>query len=236
MPWLPSGHSYPAPGPPQERTRFPAWSKTSTGGAAVQHSPTFSWSARSFASRWLFPVWTIHTLSWSSTHTPTPRPMTQWFGSGFGQRGSTSKRGASTMRRSPSALLWSTACPQPSATSTTAEAAPTITFRRAFFIGSLLLVSWHCIPVAKTEKTLLRWTMLAGIALAFLARIAGAHDIPNDVKVQAFVKPEGKRLLLLVRVPMSGMREVDLPVVGPGFIDLPRADPALRTVARLWLL
>jgi hypothetical protein len=91
-------------------------------------------------------------------------------------------------------------------------------------------------PVAKTEKTLLRWTMLAGIALAFLARIAGAHDIPNDVKVQAFVKPEGKHLLLLVRVPMSGMREVDLPVIGPGFIDLPRADPALRTAARLWLV
>ena len=78
--------------------------------------------------------------------------------------------------------------------------------------------------------------MLAGIALAFLARIACAHDIPNDVKVQAFVKPEGKHLLLLARVPMSGMREADIPVVGPGFIDMPRADGPLRTAARLWLV
>jgi hypothetical protein len=78
--------------------------------------------------------------------------------------------------------------------------------------------------------------MLAGIALAFLARIACAHDIPNDVKVQVFVKPEGRMLQLLVRVPMSGMREVDLPLVGPGFIDMARADAALRTAARLWLV
>ena len=78
--------------------------------------------------------------------------------------------------------------------------------------------------------------MLAGIALAMLARIACAHDIPNDVKVQAFVKPEGRRLQLLVRVPMSAMREADVPVRGPGYLDLPRADAALRTAVRLWLV
>ena len=86
------------------------------------------------------------------------------------------------------------------------------------------------------EKTILRWPMLAGMALALASRIACAHDIPNDVKVQAFVKPEGKHLQLLVRVPMSGMREADIPVVGPGFIDMPRADGPLRTAARLWLV
>ena len=78
--------------------------------------------------------------------------------------------------------------------------------------------------------------MLVVIALAFASRIACAHDIPNDVKVQAFVKPEGRQLQLLVRVPMSAMREADVPVRGPGYIDLPRADGALRTAARLWLV
>src|SRR5438132_12651581 len=34
--------------------------------------------------------------SWESTETPTAEPMTQWFGSGFGHRGSTSNCGAST--------------------------------------------------------------------------------------------------------------------------------------------
>jgi hypothetical protein len=52
-----------------------------------------------------------------------------------------------------------------------------------------------------------------------LARVACAHDIPNDVKVQAFVKPEGRNLQLLVRVPMSAMRE-GRSVRGFGFLDL----------------
>jgi hypothetical protein len=90
-------------------------------------------------------------------------------------------------------------------------------------------------PAAKQgETTSLRW--LAGIAFAAASWAACAHDIPNDVKVQAFVKPEGRVLRLLVRVPMSAMREADIPVRGPGYIDLPRADAALRTAVRLWLL
>ena len=55
-----------------------------------------------------------------------------------------------------------------------------------------------------------------------------SHEIPNDVTVQAFVKPEGQRLVLLVRVPMAAMREVDVPLRGPGYLDLARADDALR--------
>src|SRR6266851_3910070 len=86
------------------------------------------------------------------------------------------------------------------------------------------------------ERTILRWSTLAGIALALLARGVCAHDIPNDVKVQAFVKPEGQHLQLLVRAPLSAMREADIPLRGPGYIDLPRADAALRTAARLWLV
>jgi hypothetical protein len=83
-------------------------------------------------------------------------------------------------------------------------------------------------------EIILRW--LAGIALALMNWAACAHDIPNDVKVQAFVKPEGRSLHLLVRVPLSAMREADIPLRGPGYIDLPNADPALRTAVRLWLL
>ena len=62
-----------------------------------------------------------------------------------------------------------------------------------------------------------------------------AHDIPNDVKVQMFVKPAGDRLQLLVRVPLAAMQEVDVPRRGPGYIDLKRADAALRNAATLWI-
>ena len=62
-------------------------------------------------------------------------------------------------------------------------------------------------------------------------RAAVAHDIPDDVQVQVFVKPEGQRLQLLVRVPLAAMREVDVPLRGPGYLDLARADAALRDAA-----
>jgi hypothetical protein len=77
--------------------------------------------------------------------------------------------------------------------------------------------------------------LLTGIVLAAAAFACGAHDIPDDVKVRAFVKPEGATLALLVRVPMEAMREADIPVRGPGYIDLAQAGPSLDTAARLWL-
>lgn len=77
--------------------------------------------------------------------------------------------------------------------------------------------------------------LLAGLA-ALPSATAHAHDIPNDVKVEAWVRPEGRTLTLLLRVPLGAMREADLPLAGPGYIDIARADPALQTAARLWLV
>jgi hypothetical protein len=77
---------------------------------------------------------------------------------------------------------------------------------------------------------------LAGLLAALGPPGASAHDIPGDVRVMAFVKPEGQRLRLLVRVPLAAMREVDVPLRGPGYLDLARAEGALRTAASLWLV
>jgi hypothetical protein len=76
--------------------------------------------------------------------------------------------------------------------------------------------------------------LLAVMVLALLTE-ASAHDIPNDVIVQAFVKPSGERLRLLVRVPLKAMRDVEFPKHGPGYLDLARADLALRDAAILWI-
>jgi hypothetical protein len=62
-----------------------------------------------------------------------------------------------------------------------------------------------------------------------------AHDIPSDVTLQAFLKPEGRTLRLALRVPMGALRDIDAPRRGPGYLDLPRAEPALRDAARMWL-
>jgi hypothetical protein len=62
-----------------------------------------------------------------------------------------------------------------------------------------------------------------------------SHEIPNDVTVQAFLKPEGDRLHLLVRVPFSTMRDIQFPERGPGFLDLDRIGPYLPDAATLWI-
>ncbi len=49
-----------------------------------------------------------------------------------------------------------------------------------------------CVPVA---------LLLAALAVA---PAAFAHDIPRDVTVQAFVKPEGQTLRVLIRAAAQG--------------------------------
>ena len=77
--------------------------------------------------------------------------------------------------------------------------------------------------------------LLLVASLLLLPWRAPAHDIPNDVMVQAFVKPEGDHLYLLVRVPLKAMRDVNFPERGPGYLDLTRAAPMLPGVATLWI-
>jgi hypothetical protein len=72
--------------------------------------------------------------------------------------------------------------------------------------------------------------------LLFTPGLLSAHDIPNDVTVQAFLKPAGDHLHLLVRVPLKAMRDVDFPASGKeGFLDLERTGPLLHDAATLWI-
>jgi hypothetical protein len=73
-------------------------------------------------------------------------------------------------------------------------------------------------------------------SLSLLPWRAPAHDIPNDVTVQAFIKPEGGHLHLLLRVPLKAMRDVNFPERGPGYLDLARASAVLPDAATLWIV
>jgi HupE / UreJ protein len=87
--------------------------------------------------------------------------------------------------------------------------------------------------LGRLVRRALAWAV--AVPLFTLALNLSAHDIPNDVKVQAFVKPFAQTLQMLVRVPMAAMQDVDFPQRGPGYLDLPRADSALHTAVSLWL-
>jgi HupE / UreJ protein len=85
------------------------------------------------------------------------------------------------------------------------------------------------------------WQLRASAAvvaaiLLFTPGLLSAHDIPNDVTVQAFLKPTGDRLHLLVRVPLKAMRDVDFPLRWKeGFMDIERTEPLLPDAATLWI-
>jgi hypothetical protein len=77
---------------------------------------------------------------------------------------------------------------------------------------------------------------LAAVALFALAgRPIAAHEIPADVAVQAFLKPEPSRLRLLMRVPLVALRDEEIPLRGPGLVDLAKADKPLRDAVMTWI-
>jgi len=80
----------------------------------------------------------------------------------------------------------------------------------------------------------LRFSALLALGL-LLPAFSSAHDIPVDATVQAFVKPSGDRLHLVVRVPLETMRDVDVPVGPNGFLDLDKLAPQMPAAANLWI-
>ncbi|MSR06125.1 MAG: HupE/UreJ family protein [Gemmatimonadetes bacterium] len=76
---------------------------------------------------------------------------------------------------------------------------------------------------------------LAAALIPALPSAIAAHDIPATVMVRAFVRPDGSRLRLIVRVPLESMRDVTWPLRGPGFLDIAKADSLMRDAARQWI-
>ena len=62
-----------------------------------------------------------------------------------------------------------------------------------------------------------------------------AHDIPADITVQSFLKPEGQQLHFILRIPLKAMRDIEFPKRGPGYLDLDRVDEYLRDGAEQWI-
>ena len=62
---------------------------------------------------------------------------------------------------------------------------------------------------------------VAALALCLFAVVSAtprAHEIPNEVTVRTFLKPEGNKLIFLVRAPLKAMREMDVPRRAGGYV------------------
>ena len=76
---------------------------------------------------------------------------------------------------------------------------------------------------------------LVAAGLLSLSAGAAAHEIPTDVVVQAFVKPEGRQLHFLVRVPLVAMQDMNVPRREQDYLDLTRVDTVLRSATVVWI-
>src|SRR6266852_244922 len=72
-------------------------------------------------------------------------------------------------------------------------------------------------------------------ALTLFAAPLYAHDIPADVTVQAFVKPEGHVLRVLMRMPLKSIQDIEYPHRERDFVDLALIDLSLHDAATLAL-
>ena len=81
-----------------------------------------------------------------------------------------------------------------------------------------------------------RILLLAAILLLLSPGEQRAHEIPEDVTIHAFVRPEGDVLRFLVRVPLFSMRDVDFPVRGPGWLDVEASTALLDDLVRQWIV
>src|SRR3954470_1422381 len=72
------------------------------------------------------------------------------------------------------------------------------------------------------------------VAVTSVARVS-AHDIPRDVTVQTFARPEGHTFRLLMRVPLKAIMDIEFPRKGGDYVDLEHVDQSLRDAAMIWL-
>src|SRR5579864_1991235 len=75
-----------------------------------------------------------------------------------------------------------------------------------------------------------------GVLWLALSSSAFAAGVADELTIRAFVKPEGERLHLLLRVPSKALGGIDFPLRGAnGELDLSRVDAVLPSAARWWI-
>jgi hypothetical protein len=86
------------------------------------------------------------------------------------------------------------------------------------------------------RKTIALYLIAASVGAGMIPLGAlDAHDIPARVAVIAFLKPEGNRLRMVLRVPLESMRDMDVPLRAATYLDIPGITPQLRDAAQIWL-
>ena len=82
---------------------------------------------------------------------------------------------------------------------------------------------------------MVRSALAVAALLLALPHRALSHVIPDDVTIQAFAKPEGNRLHVLVRLPFNALADLVFPTRSAGDLDLTQLDALLPGAAKTWI-
>ena len=82
-------------------------------------------------------------------------------------------------------------------------------------------------PSASKRAGLLLFALLLLLGLG-----ARAHDIPGELLLRAYLKPEGETLHFVVRVPLALLQGIGFPKRGPGFLELGELGDSLTRAAQ----
>ncbi len=74
-------------------------------------------------------------------------------------------------------------------------------------------------------------TLVAALLLLSIQTVVRAHDIPDEIVIQTYLRPAGTQLKVLLRVPLLALGESTLPKDGTGYLALRYIDPAIREAA-----
>ncbi|MBM3752289.1 MAG: HupE/UreJ family protein [Acidimicrobiia bacterium] len=78
-------------------------------------------------------------------------------------------------------------------------------------------------------------SIVAAVAIVASLPPVSAHEIPVDVTVRAYVKPDGDTLRMIVRVPLESFRDVIIPTRNEVYLDFEKSAGAVHAGALLWI-
>lgn len=79
------------------------------------------------------------------------------------------------------------------------------------------------------------WIVLFYLMMVFFNVFSSqAHEIPSGAKVQVFLNQDEQLLTLLIRAPMSAIKEVEFPLINGTYLNLAKVKPSLEEAAQLW--
>ncbi|HVF41231.1 MAG TPA: hypothetical protein VM939_15110, partial [Gemmatimonadaceae bacterium] len=73
--------------------------------------------------------------------------------------------------------------------------------------------------------------VLALLITLALRGVLVAHDIPDEIAVQSYVRPQQNQLQVLLRIPLLAVADANLPKDGTGYLAMPYIDGAVREAA-----